>query len=107
MLPKKNRADRKVVEQVFKQGKILSSPNLTFRYFPTSSKTRRISVVVPKTVSKKAVVRNFLRRQGYHALSKHIDLFPEGTLGVLLFKKKEENISTISDEIKSLSHKIN
>ncbi len=107
MLPKKNRADRKVVEQVFKQGKILSSPNLTFRFLAGSSKTRRISVVVPKAVSKKATVRNSLRRQGYQALSRYLHLFPAGTLGVLLFKRKQENISTISDEIKSLSHKIN
>ena len=68
MLPKKNRADRKAVEKIFKEGKFINSQNLTFKFLPNSSTLPQISFIVPKNVAKLAVKRNYLRRLGYSAL---------------------------------------
>jgi len=66
MLKKKNRADTKAVEKIFKEGKFLTSPNLTFKFIKNkNSSTPRISFIAPKNIAKLAVERNLLRRKGY------------------------------------------
>ena len=100
MLPKKNRADRKSVERIFKEGRYVNSNNLTLKFIlphpsPLLIKERvfpQISFVVPKTVSKKAVVRNLLRRRGYAVLKPYLSTFPVGFTGVFLFGKKSKDI---------------
>lgn len=106
MLPKKNRADTRAVERIFKQGKTLTSPNLNFRFVFGNSGPPRISVVVPKTVAKKAVARNNLRRRGYIVLGKYINKFPIGILGAFVFKKPEDSILILEYEIKNILNKI-
>jgi ribonuclease P protein component len=125
MLPKKNRADTKVVEQIFKGGKILNSQSLTFRFIKVESNPKlltkstessysiqkslepRISIIIPKTVSRLATKRNFLRRLGYNALKKYIAQFPAGIVGVLVFKKPIDSVIDIENEIKNVLNKIN
>lgn len=108
MLPKKNRADKKAVEKVFKEGKFLNSPNLTFKFTLTNnSAAPRISFIVPKTISKKAVSRNKLRRLGYAVLKNYINKFPSGLAGVFIFKKYQDNSFILEDEIKTIFDKIN
>jgi ribonuclease P protein component len=107
MPPKKNRADKKTVERIFKEGKFINSPNLTFKFFINRGNERRISVIVPKSVAKKAVDRNFLRRRGYSVLRKYTNQFPTGLLGVFIFKKYQSDLSIIEDEIKNILNKIN
>ncbi len=106
MISKKNRADTGEVSQIFKNGKFLNSPNLTFKYIKIPGRLH-ISVVAPKNVAKLAVRRNLLRRRGYAALRKIIDHFPSGVTGVFVFKKPEENISILENEITNILHKIN
>jgi ribonuclease P protein component len=108
MLPKKNRADTKTIEKIFKQGKFFNSPNLTFKYLlNNSSDIPRISFIAPKSVAKLAVKRNFLRRRGYDILKKYLDQFPVGILGAFVFRKYQDNISIIENEIKTILAKIN
>ena len=107
MLPKKNRVDTKAVERIFKEGKILGSANLTFRFINTPGSERRVSFVAPKNAAKLAVKRNKLRRLGYVALGKYIRDFPIGLIGVFVFKKYQDDISIISNEIKNILSKIN
>ena len=107
MLPKKNRVSKKEVDLIFKQGKIITSPNLTFKYLKNQNKGIKISFIVPKNAAKLAVKRNLLRRRGYAALQNHLDQFPAGLMGVFIFKKRQENISIIEDEIKAILTKIN
>lgn len=108
MLPKKNRADTKTIEKIFKQGKFLNSSNLTFKYIlDDSSDIPRISFVAPKSVAKLAVRRNFLRRRGYDILKKFLDQFPAGILGAFVFRKYQDNVSIIENEIKTILTKIN
>ncbi len=108
MLPKKNRANKNKVERVFKEGKFVNSPFFSFKFILNKqSNTRQISVVVPKSVSKLAVSRNRLRRLGYQVLEQYLDLFPAGIEGVLMFKRINEDILAISNEIKQIASKIN
>ncbi len=100
MLPKKNRADRKTVEKIFKEGRFVNSSNLTLKFVlshPNSLLIKergfpQISFLSPKTASKKAVVRNLLRRRGYAILSKHFGKFPVGFLGAFIFGKKSVEV---------------
>jgi len=124
MLPKKNRADKKQVEEIFKKGVFINSTNLTFKFvliignkdflgakneaslplqkplFP------RISFIAPKSVAKLAVKRNLLRRRGYAALKKYIQYFPTGCLGVFVFKKPIKSVLEIEKEIEFILNKL-
>ncbi len=108
MLKKKSRVDTKTVERIFKTGKFINFPNLTFKFLLNiNSDVPRISFIVPKTVSKKAVERNSLRRKGYNVLGKYIKQFPVGLLGVFVFKKYQNDVLIIENEIKTILNKIN
>ena len=107
MLSKINRIDRKGVEQIFKSGRFINSTHLSFKFILTQTNiSPQVSFIVPKTVSKLAVKRNALRRIGYNALKKYIDIFPLGIKGVFIFKKTQENISILENEIKEILQKI-
>lgn len=107
MLAKKNRVSKKDIDFIFQNGEFLTSPSLTFKFvLNNSSSISRISFIVPKTVAKKAVNRNLLRRRGYIILEKRINKFPAGLLGVFVFKKYQEDVSILGDEVKSILNKI-
>ena len=107
MLPKKNRVNTKEVEEIFKKGRFLNSPNLTFKFIKTNENGIRISFIAPKSVAKLAVKRNLLRRKGYSVLQRCINDFPVGITGVFVFKKAQEDISILENEIKNIIAKIN
>ena len=107
MLPRKNRVGTKSIDEIFRRGKILSSPNLTFKFINTPTQDKKISFIAPKSVAKLAVKRNKLRRLGYSVLKKYINNFPVGLTGVFIFKKYQEDIFTIENEIKNILDKIN
>jgi len=107
MLPKKNRVDKKNIDLLFEKGTFIASPLFTFKYLIQKSPQVRISFIAPKKIAKLAVKRNFLRRKGYLILKKYIEQFPLGTLGVFIFKKPEEDILKIENEIKKILSKIN
>lgn len=123
MLPKKNRADKKAVEKIFKEGKFVNSPNLTFKFVMRGNKDflmsnteascsllkplfPRISVIVPKSVAKLAVKRNSLRRLLYSILMKYIKDLPVSLVGVFIFKKAENDTIILENEIKTIFNKI-
>ncbi len=107
MLPKKNRANTREVEEIFKKGRFLNSLNLTFKYIKTDKNEIKISFIAPKSVAKLAVKRNSLRRKGYNILKKYIEQFPTGTTGAFVFKKYQDDASIIENEIKTILSKIN
>ncbi len=107
MLPKKNRMNKKGIDLLFKEGKSVFSPNLTFKFLITKLPVPRISFIAPKAVAKLAVKRNLLRRRGYNALEKYVNQFPIGLMGVFVFKKYQDDISVIENEIKNILDKIN
>ena len=106
MLPKKNRVNKKEIDILFKEGKSVTSPNLTFRFLIKKLPVPKISVIAPKAVSKLAVKRNLLRRRGYAALEKHISKAPS-LFGVFIFKKYQDDVLIIENEIENIFNKIN
>lgn len=66
----------------------------------------RLSFVAPKKLAKLAIKRNFLRRNGYRALDRNLKNFPPGIVGVFLFKKYEDSVSILENEIKTILNKI-
>ena len=107
MLPKKNRADTNEIDRIFKEGSSLNSPSLTFRYLKNAGATTNISFIAPKSVAKLAVKRNLLRRLGYNAIEKHINRFPPLLTGVFIFKKYNDDVLILENEIKNILSKIN
>lgn len=68
MLPRHFRlSESRTVEAVWKRGHTCSHDALRFRFFQTTRASPRIAVVVSLKVSKRAVVRNRLKRQ-IHAI---------------------------------------
>ena len=106
MLPKKNRANKKQIEEIFKKGRFVSSSGLTFKFIICGGE-RVISFIAPKNIAKLAVKRNLLRRRGYSALEKHLDQFPAGIIGAFIFKKSLDSVLEIENEIKTILNKIN
>jgi ribonuclease P protein component len=107
MLPKRNRVDKKGIDLIFKKGSFVASPIFTFKFILGDNSVQpRISFIAPKNTAKLAVKRNMLRRKGYSVLKKYIKQFPSGITGVFIFRKPEEDISKIENEIKNILHKI-
>jgi ribonuclease P protein component len=108
MLPKKNRVSKKEVDLIFKQGKVISSFCLSFKFILNNdSFIPHISFIAPKSVTKLAVKRNLLRRLGYNVLGKYINQFPAGIMGVFLFKKYQDDVLILENEIKNILTKFN
>lgn len=108
MLSKKNRVSKKEVDLIFKKGKFITSLDyLTFKYLKSNNLEVKISFIAPKSVAKLAVKRNLLRRRGYLALGEYLDQFPAGIIGVFIFKKYQDDILMLENEIKTILAKIN
>lgn len=119
MLSKINRSDRRDIERIFEFGRFVNSQNLSLKFLPERTKSKKISFIVPKIVSKKAVVRNLLRRRGYAVLKKYFSHIPFGFIGVFIFGKKSiiffgkrktktyNPILNLENEIKNILTKIN
>ena len=118
MLPKQNRVNKKLVDKIFKEGRFVNSPILTLKYVKDGLSAPRICFITPKTVSKKAVDRNLLRRRGYFIIKKHLTRFPVGLAGSFVFGKKsmeifggrknktKNPIKNLENEIENLLNKI-
>ncbi len=108
MLPKKTRVNTKEIDLIFKNRKFVTTPSLSFKFvLNQDSSPARISFIAPKNIAKLAVKRNLLRRCGYRALGKYISQFPVGLVGAFVFKKPEEDILIIENEIENILNKIN
>ncbi len=107
MLLKQNRVDKKTVEEIFKEGKFVNSPSLTFKFVLKKGNTLpKISFIAPKRVAKLAIKRNLLKRRGYSAFKKQIKDFPIGLFGVFIFKRHQDDASILENEIKTILHKL-
>lgn len=103
MLSKINRVNTKEVEQIFLKGKSITSPSFTFKFIKGDKE--KISFIVPKKISKKAVERNHLRRIGYAILSQQP--LPALITGTFIFRKAEEDRIILTNEIKTILAKVN
>ena len=108
-LPKKRRLKRPFVEKALKQGKRISSRYLSLVYFENSSCLSSFAFIVPSAVSKKAVLRNRLKRRARAIVRGLLERIKEGYGVVIFFKKGSEQIkfSQIKEEIEFLFKKAN
>ncbi|MDP3874992.1 MAG: ribonuclease P protein component [bacterium] len=101
MLPKNRRIPRKLFISLLESGKHFNSKHFSLRV--TSSDKVRVAVSVSKKISKKAVVRNKVRRRAYSAVR---SLIPNLTnnLFLLVAKPGAEKIKgkELENELKSL-----
>lgn len=64
VLSKKYRlTDKSEIEKVFKKGKILNSDSFLIRFFSNQLVFSKFTVIVSSKISKKAVIRNKIRRR--------------------------------------------
>jgi ribonuclease P protein component len=69
MLPKSQRIPRKDFAPLLKSRAFYNSAHFTLRYAENGSKTGRATASVSKKISKRAVVRNTVRRRIYSILA--------------------------------------
>ncbi|MEK7592208.1 MAG: ribonuclease P protein component [Patescibacteria group bacterium] len=101
MFPKENRLPSYEISLLFRSGKSVSVDGLQLRYAIRMEKTKRFAVVVPLSVSKKAVVRNRMKRLVRESIRQILSILPGGIDAVILIKR-----SAGLDTIKLMSEKI-
>lgn len=105
MLPKSRRIPRKIFGNLFSKGKRYNSKNFIVYVYPTQKPTDRsiFSFSVSKKVQKSATDRNFLRRRGYSAISKHLSIIKDGNMFLFVYKPKySKDFSEIEKDILEL-----
>lgn len=102
MLPQKFRLNKtKDIENVSKKGKSIGSKFFVLKYLPNSLENSRIGFVISTKISKKAIVRNKIKRQMREIIRTHINEIPHG-YDILFFTKgsiKDVNFSTLEQNI--------
>jgi ribonuclease P protein component len=78
MFTKEFRLRKEEVNMVFKTGKSFSSPEMVFRFLPNKFSHSRIAILVGVKLSKKAVVRNRIKRRLRELTRLHFKKFPSG-----------------------------
>lgn len=92
MLKKQNRINKKLFKVVFEEGKPFSSGHIFLKTKKTGGDNALFSFVAPLKVSKRAVVRNKLKRRGRYVAKKHLDLLKKGNATLVFFKKDSEKM---------------
>ncbi len=110
MIAKINRLSRKDFLICAKSPNLLFSPLFSLKYKSNSLEFSRWSVVVSKKFSKKAVVRNKIKRRIYEALAKHLSMYkvdgiiyPKPAVLNLDYEKVVFEIDSLVSKIPSLS----
>ncbi len=108
MLPQKRRIARKELSLLLTKGKRYNSEHLLLYVGVDSQKnlpkSSRFSFSVSKKVSRNAVDRNKLRRQGYSIIQKHTSVLKSGYMCFFSFKKAKGKLlfSQLEEEIVGL-----
>lgn len=116
MLPKKNRLKtKKDINLVFRQGKGVSDGFLFLKTKQNNLKESRFGFVVGKNFSKKAVVRNKIKRKIREAVRKNLTNIQKGIDGIFIIQANfgkeafvgniEKNVLAILDKSKILKNK--
>lgn len=99
MLPKANRLKRKKdFEEIFKKGKGLKEDFLFLKIKGSKLKESRFGFIVSLKVSKKAVVRNKVKRRLREAVKKELLKIKPGIDGVFIAQKGIEKKSFLETE---------
>jgi len=111
MLPERNRLKkRKDFEKVFKEGKSWKESFLLLKTVPNKLKVSRFGFIVGKKYSKKAVLRNKIKRRLREIIRERLPEIKEGLDGVVIVlseaeKGKEESFEGLKKIINKLFKK--
>ncbi len=98
MLPFENRIKkRKDFENIFKNGELLYSDILTVKFLKNNLSRTRFGFIVSKKISKKAVLRNSIKRKLREQIRLRLPNFKKGFDIIIIAKK--EIIKKNSEEI--------
>lgn len=94
MLNKKNCiGNRKVIEELFRKGRLYKNDFLIFKYKITSNQQSQFAVSVSKKILKKAVKRNHLRRQIHEGLRLNLSLLKKPIISLLIARPSSQKAS--------------
>lgn len=103
MLPKKQKVDKKLFDEVFKNGRNYHSDFLFLKMsaLEKQSDKSRFAVVIPKKISKKATERNLIKRKIFASLRENKGKIKTGFAVIIFVKKGIENLeyAEIKEEI--------
>ncbi len=102
MLPKQRRLHKeKEIKTLFAKGKSVFGLLVGIKYLKHESGLSRFAVVVGTKISKKAVVRNRLKRQVRAIIEKHLESFVDGFDVVFIVHEKAvgESSETLETQI--------
>jgi ribonuclease P protein component len=105
VLKKINRiGTKKEFEEVKEKGRTYQAPLLAMVIFKKEDEEKKFGLVVSKRISKKAVIRNKIRRAVYEALRKQLGKISNGVRGIVLVRtaivgKRAEEIEREIEEI--------
>ncbi|AFA50287.1 ribonuclease P protein component [Acetobacterium woodii] len=96
-------------KQVFKVGDVFGNRVLVFYFLKNEKKENRLGIIVSKKVSKKAVVRNKVKRRIKEAYRHNEDSFTKGYDIILIAKEsiKDVPFSSLEKSLKHLFYKKN
>ena len=98
MLPSSRRVPRALFKTIVEKGKYSNTEHFSLKRAPSGGQEARIAVSVSKKISKKAVVRNKIRRRAYSALR---GIIPSVRPGLYLVSAKPGAGELKSEELKS------
>lgn len=109
MFQKEKRVPRSIFQTVLADGKGVRGILFSLRFKKNTKDTNRYSVVVPKAVSKSAVIRNKIRRQIYASLRNTEEVHKKPYTYVIYSRKGVEKLTfaEIDREMAILFNKIN
>lgn len=86
-LPRKNRlSDKSIIEKVFKKGRRLDSELFSIKFLPAGDNSNKFVIVAGLKISKKAVLRNKIRRTISEIIRLNIPKLKPGHIVVLMVK---------------------
>ncbi|KKP30738.1 MAG: Ribonuclease P protein component [Parcubacteria group bacterium GW2011_GWA2_31_28] len=109
MIAKKNILDSKMFQKAFNRGKFLHSKNFIFKFIPNNLKYSRFGIAIGVKVSKKANIRNKLKRKISEAIRLNLSSLRNGIDCVIILKQGNINeiaklkFKDIKNEILSIS----
>lgn len=107
MLPKKSRLKkRKDFEEVFKKGKSWKEAFLLLKILPNKLKISRFGFIIGKKYSKKAVLRNKIKRRLREVVREELPKIKEGLDGVIIVLSEANKEKESFEELKKIINKL-
>jgi len=101
MLNKKNRiGNRKVIDRLFRKGKLFKNHFFIFKYEQAVNGPSQFAVSVSKKIYKKAVKRNYLRRQIQESLRLNLPSLKQNFIALIIVRSAVADQKTTFQEIK-------